>query len=135
MVIMSFENEKICEEIYSLLLFYIDTYSMAEPEKLKCKYLLIEFLSKFLGWKIPLKASLSEKFDEEKFYAKLAGSEEVIDMKGWVIEEKEEALMVIGEQDEEKESEKKKMSLLADKDSKYSYLPVKSDKKDILYGS
>ena len=96
MVIMSFEKEKICEEIYSLLLFYIDTYSMAEPDKLKCKMFLGELLSKFLGWKVPMKFSLSEKFDEEKFYAKLGGSDEVIDMKDWIAQDKEESLMVIG---------------------------------------
>ena len=36
-----------------------------------------------------MKYSLSEQFDEEKFYAKLNGSDEEIDMKIWLNEEME----------------------------------------------
>ena len=83
MVIMSFEDKSICESIYSLLLFYIDSYPITEPEKIKCKCFLEQFLVGFLEWVKPLKYSLSEQFDEEKFYAKLNGNEEEVDIKSW----------------------------------------------------
>jgi hypothetical protein len=40
MLIMAFEDDTICKNIYSLLLFYIDSYTITEPEKIKCKYFL-----------------------------------------------------------------------------------------------
>ena len=108
---------------------------MTEPEKIKCKYFLEQFLVGFLDWKVPSKSSLSEDFDEEKFYAKINGSDEEVNMNSWMCQEKEDTLMV-DELDEEKDEKKsKKMSLLKDEHSIYSYLPVKSNEKQVLYGS
>lgn len=61
---------------------------MTEPEKQKCKYFLEIFFVGFLSWVKPVKYNLSEHFDEEKFYAKLSGTnEEEVDIKSWVNEE------------------------------------------------
>ena len=76
MIIMAFEDKAICQKIYSLLLFYIDNYPMTMPEQFKCNCYLELFLFKYMGWEIPEKQTLNtEVFDEEKFYAKVAGSE------------------------------------------------------------
>ena len=54
-------------------------------------------------------------------------------MKGWIAEEKEERMI---DEDEEKEDKKaKKLGLTKDETSLYSYLPVKSEEKSVLYGS
>jgi hypothetical protein len=60
---MAFENEAICKNMYSMLLFYIDAFPMTEPEKIRCKYFLEQFLVGFLGWTLPPKFSLSEHFE------------------------------------------------------------------------
>ena len=58
---------------------------MTEPEKLKCKCFLEQLLVGFLEWVKPVKYSLNENYDEEKFYAKLSGNEEEdIDIKSWL---------------------------------------------------
>ena len=73
MIIMAFEDEKLCEQIYSLLLFYLDNFPLTEPEKIKAKGFLEKLLVDYLGWTKPLKYFLSDQFDEEKFYAKISG--------------------------------------------------------------
>jgi hypothetical protein len=91
----------------------------------------------YLEWTLPPKCFLSEQFDEEKFYAKIAGTnEEEVDIKSWVAEENEQPLMMIDEEEEQKEEKRgKKLGLLTDEPSPYSYLPVKSQEKVVLYGS
>lgn len=59
---------------------------MGENEKLRCRVFLEQFFINFLGWKLPTKEYLNESFDEEKFYTKISGGEETIDIKEWISE-------------------------------------------------
>ena len=110
---------------------------MGENEKLKCRMFLEHFFINFLGWKLPAKEYLNENFNEEKFYSKISGDDEITNIKQWVSEEPEEMLLIDEEKDEEdKEKEqKKKLGYLKDQVSSYSYLPAKNQKKTVLYGS
>ena len=67
---------------------------MGENEKLRCRIFLEQFLINFLGWKLPSKEYLNENFDEQKFYNKINGEEEALDIKEWVSEEKQEMLVI-----------------------------------------
>lgn len=88
LMILALEEQPICQHIYSLLLFYIESSQNTETEKVRCKYFLEQFLVGFLGWTIPVKRSLNDKFDEEKLYNKIANaSDEEIDLKSWLAEE------------------------------------------------
>lgn len=53
MIIMIFEDKEVCQNIYSLLLFYIDSFPMTVPEQYKLKCYLEEFLVEYLGWEVP----------------------------------------------------------------------------------
>jgi len=53
MIIMAFEDKEVCQNIYSLLLFYIDSFPMTVPEQYKLKCYLEEFLVEYLGWEVP----------------------------------------------------------------------------------
>jgi hypothetical protein len=75
-MILALEEKPICQHIYSLLLFYIESSQSTEAEKIRCKLFLEQFLVGYLGWTIPVKRCLSEHFDEEKLYNKIANTSE-----------------------------------------------------------
>jgi len=57
---------------------------------------LDQFLRKFLGWAPPRKKMLTELFDEEKLYAKIAQNiEEKIDLSTWLVEPRDDHLEII----------------------------------------
>lgn len=63
LMILALEEQPICQHIYSLLLFYIESSQGTEAEKIRCKLFLEQFLVGFLGWTVPVKRSLSDNFD------------------------------------------------------------------------
>ncbi len=67
-MIFAFENRGICQKVYSLIHFYIDSYGMGDSEKIRCKLFLENFLMNYLDWEAPMKRYLNENFDEEKLY-------------------------------------------------------------------
>jgi hypothetical protein len=67
-MIFAFENRGICQKVYSLIHFYIDSYGMGDSEKIRCKLFLENFLMNYLDWEAPTKRYLNENFDEEKLY-------------------------------------------------------------------
>lgn len=124
-MILAFEENPICQQLYSLSLFFIDSIQMNEQEKIKCKNFLNQFLGDYLGWRRPVKRVVSEAFNEEKLYQKIASEiEENLDTTDWLIEEREESPPEGVLEHEEKISTK--MHFLNDAASVYSYLPVKS---------
>lgn len=94
LMILALEEQSICQHIYSLLIFYIESSQTTEAEKIRCKLFLEQFLVGFLGWTIPVKRFLSENFDQEKLYNKISNSiEEEIDLKSWLAEEQQISLL------------------------------------------
>jgi len=62
-MILAFEDEKACQHLYSLIIYYIETAQLTETEKYKTKLFLEQFLIGFLKWKIPTKKLLSAEFN------------------------------------------------------------------------
>lgn len=84
-MIFAFENKPVCQKVYSLMHFYIDSYSMGDNEKLRCKLFLENFLINYFGWQLPVKRYLNDSFDEEKLYLNINNQiDEKLNFSTWI---------------------------------------------------
>ena len=58
-MIMAFEDEYICDVLFSMILFYIENSQLSEIEKVKNRMILDMYLINYLGWSLPLKRCLA----------------------------------------------------------------------------
>ena len=56
---MAFEDEYICDVLFSMILFYIENSQLSEIEKVKNRMILDMYLINYLGWSLPLKRCLA----------------------------------------------------------------------------
>jgi hypothetical protein len=63
LMILAFEEEEVCQHLYSMIVFFIDAVQTNEQEKNRCKLFLEQLLRRFLGWPAPRKKMLTDLFD------------------------------------------------------------------------
>jgi hypothetical protein len=126
---LAFEDEAACQQLYSLLLFFLDAISLNEQERLRLKLFLQQFLVGFLRWRPPLLRHLTPLYDEERLFARIGSGEEV-DVAGWMEQTPTELQAM-----QEEEQPSSRMRVEEEGPARDFWQPPKTPERDVLYGS